>query len=105
MFTGPTLSAAGFCTMNGFVLFLILHMYTDAKDTNSSKKDIELKYRYLIGHKASQYHTVKLSVVYFKQSLSICNSGSPGHPLHIQTILVPSLLVSSFSWSCTVKKY
>ena len=52
--------------MNGIVLFLILHIYTEEKDTNSSKMDAELKYRHLIGHKASQDHWVKLSVVYFK---------------------------------------
>ena len=52
--------------MNGIVLFLILHIYKDAKGTNSSKKDTELNYMYLISHKASQYHWFKLSVVYFK---------------------------------------
>ena len=54
MFIGPTLGPAGFCTMNGIVLFLILHIYTGAKDTNSSKNDIELKYRYIIDHKVSE---------------------------------------------------
>ena len=40
-----------------YCLFLILHIYTGAKDTNSSKKkDTELKYRYLITQKASQDH-------------------------------------------------
>ena len=49
MFTGPSLCTASFCIMNGIVLFLILHIYTGAKGTNSSKKDNQLKYRYLIG--------------------------------------------------------
>ena len=47
MFLGLTLCNASFCTVNGIVLFQILHIYTGAKGTNSSKKDNELKYRYL----------------------------------------------------------
>ena len=36
------------CIMNGIVLCLILHIFTGTKDTNSSKKETELKYKYLI---------------------------------------------------------
>ena len=39
---------ASFYIMNGIVLFLILHMFTGTKGTNSSKKETELKYKYLI---------------------------------------------------------
>ena len=52
--------------MSRIVLFLPLHIYTDAKDINSSNKDTEKEYKYLIGHKSPQYHWVKLSVIYFK---------------------------------------
>ena len=58
MLIGPTLITAGFCTMGGIALILVLHIYTEAKDTNSSKKDAELKYRYLIG---KQSFTIPLS--------------------------------------------
>ena len=37
--------------MNGIGVFLILQIYTGTKETDSSKKDTELEYRYLIGDK------------------------------------------------------
>ena len=42
MFIEPTVSTASFCKMKG-VLFLVLHIYIDAKDTKSSWKGYRAK--------------------------------------------------------------
>ena len=48
IFIGPTPGTASFFIMSSIVLFLILHIFTGTKDIISSKKETELKYRYLI---------------------------------------------------------
>ena len=51
--------------MNGIVLFLILHIFSGTKDTNSEEKDTEPNgYLYMLAQYAICEELVSLSVVY-----------------------------------------